>query len=75
MLTSSDLKTAKLSIGTIESDAVNKIDLKAKAVAGPKLTINYTGITADDLNNVADDLGGLLVLRKVLILVLQLRLM
>lgn len=59
MLTSSDLKTAKLSIGTIESDAVNKIDLKAKAVAGPKLTINYTGITADDLNNVADDLGGL----------------
>lgn len=45
MLTSSDLKTAKLSIGTIESD--------------PKLTINYTGITADDLNNVADDLGGL----------------
>lgn len=25
------LKTAKLSIGTIESDAVNKIDLKAKA--------------------------------------------
>lgn len=53
MLTSSDLKTAKLSI------AVNKIDLKAKAVAGPKLTINYTGITADDLNNVADDLGGL----------------
>lgn len=53
------LKTAKLSIGTIESDAVNKIDLKAKAVAGPKLTINYTGITADDLNNVADDLGGL----------------
>lgn len=59
MLTSSDLKTAKLSIGTIESDAVNKIDLKAKAAAGPKLTINYTGITADDLNNVADDLGGL----------------
>jgi outer membrane autotransporter protein len=59
MLTSSDLKTAKLSIGTIESDAVNKIDLKAKAVADPKLTINYTGITADDLNNVADDLGGL----------------
>ena len=59
MLTSSDLKTAKLSIGTIESDAVNKIDLKAKAGAGPKLTINYTGITADDLNNVADDLGGL----------------
>lgn len=59
MLTSSDLKTAKLSIGTIESDAVNKIDLKAKAVAGPKLTINYTGITADDVNNVADDLGGL----------------
>lgn len=59
MLTSSDLKTAKLLIGTIESDAVNKIDLKAKAVAGPKLTINYTGITADDLNNVADDLGGL----------------
>ena len=56
---SSDLKTAKLSIGTIESDAVNKIDLKAKAAAGPKLTINYTGITADDLNNVADDLGGL----------------
>lgn len=51
MLTSSDLKTAKLSIGTIESDAV--------AAAGPKLTINYTGITADDLNNVADDLGGL----------------
>lgn len=47
MLTSSDLKTAKLSIGTIE------------AAAGPKLTINYTGITADDLNNVADDLGGL----------------
>ena len=59
MLTSSDLKTAKLSIGTIESDAVNKIDLKAKAAAGPKLTINYTGITADDLNNVTDDLGGL----------------
>ena len=59
MLTSSDLKTAKLSIGMIESDAVNKIDLKAKAAAGPKLTINYTGITADDLNNVADDLGGL----------------
>ena len=28
-------------------------------MAGPKLTINYTGITADDLNNVADDLGGL----------------
>lgn len=54
-----NLKTAKLSIGTIESDAVNKIDLKAKAAAGPKLTINYTGITADDLNNVADDLGGL----------------
>lgn len=50
MLTSSDLKTAKLSIGMIESDAVK---------AGPKLTINYTGITADDLNNVADDLGGL----------------
>lgn len=49
MLTSSDLKTAKLSIGTIESEAA----------AGPKLTINYTGITADDLNNVADDLGGL----------------
>ncbi len=59
MLTSSDLKTAKLSIGTIESDAVNKIDLKAKAAAGPKHTINYTGITADDLNNVTDDLGGL----------------
>lgn len=59
MLTSSDLKTAKLSIGTIESDAVNKIDLKAKAAAGPKLTINYTGITADDLNNVTDDLGDL----------------
>ena len=38
MLTSSDLKTAKLSIGTIESDAVNKIDLKAKAAAGPNLT-------------------------------------
>lgn len=51
MLTSSDLKPPNYRIGTIESDAVNKIDLKAKAVAGPKLTINYTGITADDVNN------------------------
>lgn len=62
MLTSSDSKTAKLSIGTIESDAsdaVSKMDFTAKAAAGPKLTVNYTGITADDLNNVADDLGGL----------------
>lgn len=29
------------------------------ATAAPKLAVNYTGITADDLNNVAVDLGAL----------------
>ena len=32
---------------------------QTRAINAPKLEINYTGITADDLNNVANDLGVL----------------
>ena len=32
---------------------------QSRAINAPKLEINYTGITADDLNNVANDLGVL----------------
>lgn len=35
------------------------IPAQTRAITGPKLDINYTGITADDLNNVASDLGAL----------------
>lgn len=51
MSTNTDLETGILSIGAIGSDLNSN--------SNANLKVNYVGITADDLNNIADDLSTL----------------